>query len=369
MNFNQLLLLLIIFLLVSCNDTRGPKLEIYENEKDDIRVEFTKINDFLIKEDLSAYIGRFRTAKQWNDYIVISDMLRPELFFITKYGEIEKKIKWDQGKGPGEVSRIGNFEIIDDKIYITDIGNFKWSIFTMDGKFIKSSQPFFDPRKKQVGEYSENANIMISSNNKIFVSIIEVKYFMEQYKSKSIAVLDTSLNIINTFGLMDDIYRQYDIYDATAFLTADNYNNIYYSQMPTYYISKYDSSGKLIKTFGKQGIFKQINEDLPAYLPREKIREKLLKFSLAGELFALPSGFILQQCTNLTEEFFNTRSFIDRINFIKIYNLEGDYVESDFIINGFVLTTDDKGYIYIYESDEPGNRRIGIYKLTIIERV
>lgn len=367
MDFKKLLLpFLIILLLISCNDSGEQKSEIYENEKDDVRVELTKINDFLIKEDSSAYIGRFRSAKYWNDYIVISDMLRPELFFITKDGRIEKKLKWAKGKGPGEISRIGNFEIIDGKIYISDIGNFRWSIFTIDGKFIKSSRPFHDPREKQVGKYSENANIMISSGNKIFVSIIEVKFFQEQYKSKSIAVLDTSLKIIKTFGLMDDIYRRYDIYDATAFLTADKYNNIYYSQMPTYYISKYDSSGKLIKTFGKQGSFKQINEDLPAYLPSEEIREKFLKFSVAGELFALPSGFILQQCTNLTEEFFNTRSLVDRNNFVKIYNLEGDYIKSDFRIKGFILTTDDEGYIYIYENDEPGNRRIGIYKLTVI---
>jgi len=364
------ILFLIILILNSCGENKNPEIEVYENTIKGKRAELVKLSQFIIDENSSAFIGRFMNVKFREGKLIIADIMQPSLFFINpNNGKIVKNLKWKKGEGPGEILIIGEFEIMNGRIYVADMGNFRWSIFDTTGKFIKSEKPFFDSLNEKEEFYAENAKGMESYNNKIYTTIIEVKYNRElqQHKSKSIALLDSSLKIIKVFGFMDEIYGKLRLYQPTAAITIDKNGFIYYSQMPSYRIYKYNSDGNFIKAFGVKGNFKVINEDLTANASFQKIKTISTKYSSAGELFSSPIGYILQQFVDLTDKSFDTRNFLDRIHYLKVYDTEGNYIPSDIKLPGWLMTVDDEGKLYIYENDEPGNRVVGVYELKIVK--
>jgi len=369
MNKKYLSIFLIALLFSSCGENKNSKNDVYENTIKGKKAELKKIGQFVIQEDSTAFIGRFRNVKFREGKLVLADMFNPALFFIDINGNIVKKFKFEKGEGPGEVNEIGNFEIMNGRIYISDMGNLRWSVFDTTGRFIKSEKPFYDPRSKTQGLYYENASITESYAGQIYVSIIEVKYIrdLQQNKSKSIAILDSTLIIKKVFGFMDDIYSKLRIYISTATMTVDSKGFIYYSQKPTYSIYKYDSSGNFVKVFGVKGKFKVINENLIANQPYSQIDRIAKKYSTSSALFSSPKGYILHLFVDLTDKFFDTGSLPDRINYLKVYDTDGNYISSDIKLDGVLITVDNEGKLYVYESDEPGNRVIGIYELKVIK--
>jgi hypothetical protein len=366
MKHKIVIIFLIVLFLNSC--TKNSNIDVYVNTVKGKKAELVKVGKFVMQEDSSAFIGRFRLVKFRKGEIVIADMLQPILFFIDFKGKIVKKYKWKKGEGPGEVIKIGDFEIMNDRIYISDMGNFRWTVFDTTGKFIKSEKLFYDPRNRIEGLYSENSNGMESYNNKIYVSIIEVKYNRElhQNKSKAIAILDSTLEIKKVFGFMDEIYGKFKIYEPTSEMTIDKKGFIYYSQIPTYRIYKYDSDGNFIKAFGVKNKFKVIDEDLPGNLSISKIDRIAKKYSSGESLFSSPKGYIFHQFVELTDKFIETVSLPDRIHYLKVYDTDGNYIPSDIKLSGWLTTVDDEGRLYILERDEPGNRIVSIYELKVV---
>lgn len=369
----SLIIIFLIFSFNSCSDEKRAKLDIYENIIDNVQIKMEKIRQFKIQENDSLFIGSFLFAKYRNGNLVIGDYLQPKIYFINKAnGKIEKTIKFNIGKGPGEVIKIGSFEILDQYIYISDMGNFRWSVFDTSGRFIRTARPFSDAPKvnkndKSQGKYIGNGNIMDVFDNKIYNCIIETEYNrdLHYHKSKSLAVLDTSLKIINVFGYYDEIFERKKTYFQNAVLTINKDGFIYHTQAPTFRIYKYNCDGSLIKVFGVRGKFREINEDIPANLPVQMLMRKWLDFSVSDAIFSSDKGYIFYQFVDRTEELYKTRDLLRNNYFLKIYDFDGNFYKSDIKLPGWLIAVDENGYLYIYENNEPGNRRIGVYDLKI----
>lgn len=360
---------LFIFILTSCGEKK-PDRKLLDHILDGKKAYLTKVNQFTIQEDSATYIGRFLGAKYRTGKLVISDFLQPVLFFIDKStGRIVKKIHWKTGKGPGEVNKIGSFEILNDRIYISDIGNFRWSVFDTSGTFIKTANPFTDSllAGSHKGLYIGNGNFTEIYANRIYNCIIEIERNRDlyQHKSKSIAILDSSLKIIKAFGFMDEIYSKLKLSSIFPLITIDRNGYIYFSQTPVYRIYKFDSNGKFIKTFGHKGKFRLVEEEIPDYLSIQEINKKSLNYSHSWNMFSSPAGYIIHQFIDLTDTFFKTRNLLDRIHYLKVYDTEGNYIPSDIKLPGMLLIVDEKGKLYIQEKDEPGKRVISVYQLNI----
>lgn len=355
-------------LFIACEQNRHSTNNVYQNTLKQKKAELYKSGQFVIKEDSSSFIGRVFNFKFRQGKIVLADVIQPSLFFIDTKGNIIKILRWKKGEGPGEIKRIGEFEILNDRIYISDNVNLRWSVFDTSGNFIKTTRIFKDTKSKNNASYYDGGK-MVGWGNKLFNCIVEVKYDREfnQHKSKSIAIIDTTLVIEKVFGFMDEIYSRFRIYILAPAMTIDKNGFIYYTQRPTYKIYKYDSNGNYLKVFGVKGRFRVIDEDLPRNLSYDEINKKSKKFSSTEGLFSSPKGYILHQFVELNDKFFETRSFIDRINYLKVYDLEGNYINSEIKLPGVLMTIDEEGKLYIYEKDEPGNRIIGVYEIKFID--
>lgn len=362
------LFLVVTILFIACSEDRQFTENVYQNSLKQKKAELNKLGQFVIKEDSSSFIGRVSNVKFRQGKIVLADIVQPALFFIDTKGNIVKILRWKKGEGPGEIKRIGEFEILNDRLYISDNVNLRWSVFDIDGNFIKTTRIFKDPRSKNDASYYD-AGRMLGWGNKLFNCIVEVKYNRElnQHKSKSIAIIDTTLVIEKVFGFMDEIYSRFKIYILAPAMTIDKNGFIYFTQRPTYKIYKYDSNGNFLKVFGVKSKFRVIDEDLPGNLSVNEINKKAKKFSNTEGLFSSPKGYILHQFVELNDKFFETRSFIDRLNYLKVYDLEGNYINSEIELPGVLMTIDEEGKLYIYEKDIPGNRTIGVYELKIVD--
>ncbi|AFH48398.1 Hypothetical protein IALB_0686 [Ignavibacterium album JCM 16511] len=371
--FYVIFILITYVLLSSCERIKDENTNVYENILTGKHIELEMVSNFIIEENSNQFIGTFLFVKHRMGSLVLADYLNPILFFIDKTnGKVRKIIKFKFGKGPGEVIKIGSFEILNDKIYISDMGNFRWSVFDTSGNFIFTARPFSDlPKKineKQKGKYVGNGNIMDIYENKIYNCVIETEYNrdLQQQNSKAIAILDSSLNIIKVFGRYDKIFGEVKSYFINPQITISEDGYIYFTQAPTYRIYKYDKDGNYIKTFGVKGKFRIIDKDIPSNLPISEIMTRTLQFSVSDAIFTFKS-FVLHQFLDRTEKLYETRDLLDNNYYLKVYDKNGNYFQSDIKLPGWLMTVDNDGLLYIYEKNEPGNRQIGVYRIKLVD--
>lgn len=356
---------LLLLILLGCSDSAKRGYDYYIGYKRK-NVILEKINHFAICETGENFIGIINNVKFRRGSIIISDYVQPILLFIDpRSGKIIKNVKFKSGKGPGEVLVIENFDVTSDKIYIYDRGNLRFSVFDTLGNYVKSVP------------WGINADLLIAvsgefivRDNKIYVHIIENRYNNERtrYKSKVMAVLDTSFNVLKTFGVMDKIYQEVKVYLTATPFCFDSLGNIYYTQSPTYRIYKYDNHGNLVKIFGVKESFKLIEEDVPIFESPQKLTEVFARYSWNIKLSYLhkDSGYILQNFHSPTPEFYQTRDFLKSKHYLRVYDIDGNYV-TDINLPGIFLTVGVNNEIYVLENDEPGNREIGVYKFKVMD--
>jgi|SRR5690606_32088465 len=373
-NKTKFILIILIF-LISCNEDERRDNNFYENVVKGKTVVLKKVRQFVIREKSDSFIGNFLFVKYRMNYLVIADYLQPILFFIDKSnGQIVKTIKFKRGRGPGEVLKIGSFEILKNRIYISDMGNFRWSVFDTSGNYIMTANPFVDAPKtsseEKKGGYEGNGNIMDIYEDKIYNCIIEAKYNrdLHQHKSKALVILDSTLTIKKSFGFMDEIFGKFKTYFINAMLTVDDNGYIFFTQAPTYRIYKFYKDGSFIKAFGIQGKFRMIEEDIPTNLAIPEIIKKTLTFSVSDAIFSYPKGYVLHQFLDRTEKLYETNNLLDNNYYLKVYDTEGNYINSDLKLPGWLISVDEKGLLYIYENNEPENRIVGIYELNTIKK-
>ncbi|MFN3872185.1 MAG: hypothetical protein ACK4R9_04230 [Ignavibacterium sp.] len=365
MKNQYLVILFFLYLFYSCSEK--SKINYYENVINGKQIILLKSNEFTILEDTANFIGRFNDQKFINSNLIIADIIQPALFFINKNGHITKILRWRKGEGPGEVYKIGNFEIIRDRIYICDQGNYRWTVFDTSGYYIKTARPFKNPRTKDNKYYFDLWNVhQIGDSLVCSITDSRYNYDFSQYKSKTLALLDSTLEIKKIFGLTDEIYGKIRYYDPTSTVTVDKDKNIYACQRATFRIYKYDKNGNFIKAFGFKKKFRIIEEDFARNLSIDEIHRKTKTFSATVGLFYSKKGFIIQQFANVTDKFFITRDLTDRQNYIKVYDTDGNYIKSDILLPGLLIAVNDNGQLLIMESDKPGDRKIVTYDVKIV---
>lgn len=352
------ILLFLCFLLVSCG--KGDKLNVYTSILDKKFAKIERKGEIRIKETDDNFIGIISRAELYNEWLVILDRVQSKIHFIRRDGSIERSFG-KKGKGPGEMVDPTGFTISKDgKVFVYDDGMRKIFCFNIDGRFLYSFAP---PSDLMAG------NNIKSNDGKLYIDILESRYanLSERWKSRAIGVFDLQGNLLNLFGVHDEIAKTFTYGATTTWFDFDRFGNVYSVNWKTYRIYKYDRSYKLVKIFGVQGKFRLPKEDIPWNLPFPEISKRLMKSS-ATESIIVFGDYVCYQFYDLTEETVRTRNPLYSRYYLKVYDLDGNYIPSDIELPGMLLDIDDEGRLYIYESDEPGNKVIGIYELRVVDK-
>jgi len=353
--------LVVIFVLffVGCG---GRGFGVYERVIEGKEVILERVGEIYVKETGDKFIGDFRPDAviiRWGKFFA-ADRYYPKIWVIGMDGRIEKYIGGKLGKGPGELVEIGNFDVSDDGfIYIFDQGTRRVSCFDTSGRFHFSFQ-FPSDIVPDIG-------VIRVYGDRILCGAVESKYLnpYKKYRSRVVAVFDLRGNFVDMFGVRDEIYKRFHYGGATPEIAFDSLGRIYIAQWATYRIYRYNSNFKLERVFGFKGMFREPEEDIPMDVAMNirKLMRELMKSSETGSL-RVWKGYLFYEFFNLTERTIETRNYLYNDRYLKVYDLDGNYIRSDIKLSGKFLDVYD-GNIYIYESNEPGRRRIGVYRLRI----
>ncbi len=219
-----------------------------------------------------------------------------------------------------------------------------------------------------------NANLYGVTNikvkqEKIYIDIIETKFLTSSdiYRSNRVAVVDMKGNLIIVFGDSDEIFKKFKLRYFNTMFDFDKFGNIYIAQSGTFRIYKYDNQYNFLKCFGYMGKFKLVDRDIPWDLPPYEVARLILRYSDTWSIHVRDS-LVYYQFVNLTEESIKRRNPFYHDYYLKVYDLDGNYIPSDIKLPGRILDIDNSGNIYIYENNEPGKRKIGVYKLKIEDK-
>ncbi len=292
--------------------------------------------------------------------MIILDRIGVKIFFIDiASGAIIRSIG-RIGRGPGEMLEIVDFDVSNSGIFVYD------QISRRISRFDVNSREFLYSFPAPPSNLLPTSRIKVRGD-KIYFGVAEAKYGEDIYKSRSIAVFDFKGNLLNLFGVWDEIHKTFK-YGGGSIISFDydRFGNIYSADWKSYSIYKYDSSYKLVKVFGYQGIFRMPVEDIDPFLPYPEITKRLMKSS--STMWIIVSGdYVYHHFYDATEEGVKTRNPLRFKNYLRVYDLDGNYIPPDIELPGVLLDVDD-GKLYIHKSDEPENKVIGIYRLKVIDK-
>jgi hypothetical protein len=360
MRILQALCYIFILMFLSCK--KSDEIRVHDFVLANKSCVLNKVSEINIIETKDKFIGEILWSRVKFGKIFVSDRTQHIIVVLNREGLIERFVGEKKGWGPGEIREIMDFDVGEDGlIYIFDMGNMRFSIFDTSGKFVNLFK--FKSEDKLVGPIRK----IRVNNGWIYAGVIESRFYNQSdlYKSRRVAIIDTQGNVLRLFGNSDEIFKKFKVHPVQILLDFDSFGNIYIAQHGgTYKIYKYDKDYKLVKIFGVQGKFRPLSEDIPWNLPIHKINELYLKFSDAS-LLRVVDSIICFQYVNLTKEGIQKRNPFYHRYYLKVYDLDGNYIPSDIELPGRILDVDEDGNIYIYESNEPGKRRIGVYRLRI----
>ncbi|CUT04248.1 hypothetical protein JGI3_00790 [Candidatus Kryptobacter tengchongensis] len=349
----------VLILFTACEYVKKLDNKCYESKSENKGCRLYKVGEIKLNENHKKFIGEIMNARVKYKKMFLSDRVSPVVLVINMKGEIEKIIG-RKGKGPGEMLEVLSLDVNDGLIYLYDMGNRRFNVFDTSGNFLTS----FNLSSNLYG-----LTYIKARGDKLYLSVIEPKFLNpnEIYKSRNIAVIDTSGNLLALFGERDNIFKKFKSRYFNAVFDFDKLGNIYVAQSGTYRIYKYDDKNNFLKCFGHRGNFNLIDQDIPWDLPIHKTIELILKYSDTWSIHVVDS-LIYYQFVNLTIEGITRKDPFYHHYYLKVYDIDGNYIQSDIKLPGEILDIDEEGNIYIYEDNEPGNRRIGIYRLEITTR-
>lgn len=148
MKVNLIILIITLILMTACSNPKKTenKVNIIQNTPIHINLPGNKHDEFCkasyiadtvyyvpLETNVNSFLGDIRLITINESYIIVSDKSKILAFqrdgkFIGQVGKT--------GNGPGELSRILNFLLKDDTLYVTSTGKYGISKYTVNGKYL-----------------------------------------------------------------------------------------------------------------------------------------------------------------------------------------------------------------------------------------
>ncbi|MFQ3576994.1 MAG: hypothetical protein SNJ77_11220 [Cytophagales bacterium] len=345
---------LISCLCLSCRDNTNIKTA------EVVFKEIKKESEILLHENEKSLIGKINQAILFNDTLFILDVKPPSIKIYTNKGEFIKS-HLIQGRGPGEISNPVGIDIDGHNLVVADAGVMTYKKFRRFGESFFYEKAYADKKERLItgmGTLKITGNYIYST----FPFIYGIA------KSPPIIVIDDE-NQIQEFGTYPNVYKKYSkptfLMDDTRYLAIDKKNEKIYLTFSS------SPSIEIIEIKDKKSII-ILNDSLTErYISKERMTKDIFDIEDMKNISFLESynyNIDLLKDTILVRAFCRKnaesslyRSFVKRINFVEFFDLRGNSLGGCEIKGRFHHCAQDM--LLIEESDEPDNRRFGLYKV------
>lgn len=283
-----------------------------------------------IEEELFLYPARVKVDNKNNIYVL--DVVDCTVKIFDEYGNLLSKIG-SKGQGPGEFSSAFNFDIIDDKLVISNPNDNKFSIFDIsNNSLVNEIKTTLFPTR--LSFLSDSEIVIFQMLDPIGTSPF-IKYDILSEEKNQFKNFIYTQNLDETYGMLPFIVGETHRYG----------NQLIYIASVLGYVLRYDNKGNIINTF------KLI--DKPVMLERRRqLKESVVTFPRKEEYLTISTNIYADYLYVLS----NQSSNLPKDYVVDVYSIkEAKYkfslrIKSDVDINSVYFT--DKKFFLVKENTE-----------------
>lgn len=347
---DKIILLIISVLFISCSNDSSVTRTATLN----------KVRGITIDESDDRYIGSFRSIGIKKDpwRLIIPDDKLHQVSTLDSTGKIIS-VFGEHGRGPGQFERPMHVVPVGDSIYIKESN--RYSLFDTNGNFIEHIH-------LPEGIHTTGRWALSYHDNHFYTTALNYNNIRGRHPSSnnnSIIKLNKDFTKDTTFGSYPDIYDKgvYPLWPDVAISDNGILAVSFASVQNLYLYNLRVSPPKFIREIkGNHPRYKQIEEEMTADTPISKRKKIALKYSSTLSVNSLRDSLFILNFGNLNKGYYDNGGQEYTDHFGIIMNAYGD---TSHIVDlpGKVLgsTGDD---LYIYESEKPDDRKIGVYNLS-----
>jgi hypothetical protein len=359
-----------LFLISFCSACESRKIRVIDKESSFVELELIKeIKPF---ENESVKIGQASFSKidvDTNLYII--DWSSSNLKVFSKNGNLIRIIG-RAGKGPNELSNPMYFCFKGDEIWISEFDTDAFKVFSKNGDFLRkvsvNRSIEIDTTKAKV-KFGDNimkmflGEFVIDKNGLIWYPGIDNNTFI----GKPVVVIDgRNGNIVKTAGEYPKEFSGTDWGYSGSFV--DVFSSKYvigFSKSASFILSdishsnqEWIATNKKSKPYISDRRPKQYSGDI-------EFARRIAMSEISNSFYAMVNeDIVLREYGTITETSIKYKSEVQRENYLELIDVKNNIFHT-IKIKGRVCDFNN-GLLLIEESDEPDNRRFGLYEVKFI---
>ncbi len=246
-------IVIILLLIIYCDNSNNDKnnyIENTNNKNSTLNLKLTKIEDVVLKEDAESVIGNcLGLCVDENNRIYYCDESDCQIIVFDQSGNQLRRIS-RQGRGPGEVTRIRDFDVRKGLVCISHTIGREITVFDTTGTLLNSF----------VVESVMGGRTKLNNDQEIYIGVNKYdKTYDGNYndknmkrKTKLIAKYKVSGKAFQYFANYDEEIIKRGIWNPTLggapIFFIDLNNNTYLTYVKFMKVQKYNSEGVLLET-------------------------------------------------------------------------------------------------------------------------
>jgi len=322
--------------------------------------------DSIVLDSGEHLIGQFREEMQIGPegkILSFTDLMNQQIYLFDSRGNLINIIG-GMGSGPEEFRQIIAQTVDDERVIVVDESTLLLKVFSIEGELLNEARIFED----------ENLFIVwwdtFLEGDTIYLQIIETEKMNREYNSSVVAKIDLkSGELLDLAGRYDPVIEtSNDQHHYQHFTLDENAELLYTSSNKFPSVQVFDlKSGNRVDYFKAAQIkqWKELKEKVKATMPRDEIRRIVTGTSYINGI-EVTDRFILQSFQTLNNEWWQTKDFLAKDNFLSVYDKSGNTYYGTIPINGVVGDVHDN-QLYIIEDTNPDNYTIGVYEIEITQ--
>ncbi len=356
------------FLLTYFFSCKSQEARLIDKESMFVKLELIKKIGLQEKDSIKVGNARFiKTDEDTNLYIM--DWSSSNIKVFSKNGNFVRTIG-KSGKGPNELSSPMYFCFKGDEIWISEFDIDAFKVFSKEGKFLRKVSVIRSIEADTASAKAKFGNVVmkmflgrfvIDKNGAIWYPGIDNNTFI----GKPVVIIDSSGKMVKTVGEYPKEFLGTDwAYSGSFVDILGSKYVIGFAKSSSFILADLDrNSQEWIATNKKSKPY--ISEKRPKkYEGDIELARKISMGEVSNSFYAmLNEDVILREYGTITERSIQYKSDTHRDNYIELIDCKNNIFQT-IKIEGRVCCFDkDKRMLLIEESDEPDNRRFGLYKV------